>query len=105
MSADPAEGREPVTIREHDQPWAADLESDRHATDSRLVVAEAIDAIEETRPGIPIDLVTHECHGDPIDYLLDPLRSKVPDVAVTGHRRCTCGGYVVTVMRRISGSE
>jgi hypothetical protein len=49
--------------------------------------------------------VTHECHGDPIDYLLDPLRSKVPDVAVTGHRRCTCGGYVVTVMRRISGSE
>ncbi len=105
MSVDPADGREPVTIREHDQPWAADLESDRHANDTRLVVAEAIDAIEGTRLGVPVDLVTHECHGDPMDYLLDPLRSTVPDIAVTGHRRCTCGGYVITVVRRISESE
>lgn len=73
--------------------------------ESILVVAEAIDTIEETRPDVPVDLVTHECHGDPTDYLLDPLRSKVPNVAVTGHCRCTCGGYVITVVRRISGSE
>lgn len=43
--------REPVTRRAHDRPWVADHESEAHAADGQLTVAEAVDAVEQTRAG------------------------------------------------------
>jgi putative CGCGG family rSAM target protein len=94
--------REPVTRREHDHPWVADLEADRHATDRRLTVAEAVDAVEQTGPSQFVDLVTHEQHGHPSSYLYEEVRSVDRSVDISDEGRCSCGGYVtrVTVHRR-----
>lgn len=94
--------REPVTRREHDHPWVADLEADRHATDRRLTVAEAVDAVEQTGPSRFVDLVTHEQHGHPSSYLYDAVRSVDRSIDISDEGRCSCGGYVtrVTVHRR-----
>lgn len=94
--------REPVTRRTHDHPWVADLESDKHAADRQLTVAEAVDAIEQTRPDQSVDLVTHERHGHPMSYLYEAVRSVDRSVALSDEGRCSCGGYVtrVTVYRR-----
>lgn len=90
-------GREPVTRRVHDRPWAADLETDAHAADRQLVVDEALDAVDQTRPGQYVDLVTHERHGHPSTYLYEPIRSLDLQVDVYDEGRCHCGGYVTRV--------
>lgn len=89
--------REPVTRRTHDHPWVADLEADEHATDRQLTVAEAVDAVEQTRSGRFVDLVTHEQHGHPVSYLYEPVRSVDRPVALSDEGRCSCGGYVTRV--------
>jgi len=89
--------REPVTMRRHDRPWAADLETDEHATNRHLTAAEAVDAVEQTRPGNFVDLVTHEQHGHPISYLYKAIRSVDRPVVLSDEGRCSCGGYVTRV--------
>ncbi|MFB6202000.1 MAG: CGCGG family rSAM-modified RiPP protein [Halorhabdus sp.] len=89
--------REPVTRRTHDQPWVADLETDGHAADRRLTVAEAIDAVEQTRAGRYVDLVTHERHGHPASYLYETVRRVDRHVNLSDEGRCSCGGYVTRV--------
>lgn len=89
--------REPVTRREHDEPWVADLESNEHATSQRLTVAEAVDAVEQTRPGHLVDLVTHKRHGHPTSYLYETVRSVDRPVTLSDEGRCSCGGYVTRV--------
>lgn len=90
------EAREPVTTRTHDRPWAADLETDAHAADRSLVVAEAVDAVEATERGF-VDLVTPEPHGDPETYLYPALRARPEVVGCDDEGRCSCGGYVTRV--------
>jgi hypothetical protein len=92
--------REPVTRREHDLPWVADLESDEHAANRRLTVAEAVDAVEQTRPCRFVDLVTHEQHGHPSSYLYEAVRSVDRPVELSDEGRCSCGGYVTRVSVR-----
>lgn len=92
--------REPVTRREHDEPWVADLESDDHAADWQLTVAEAVDAVDQTRPGQFVDLVTHRAHGHPSAYLYEAVRSLEPYIDVADEGRCSCGGYVTRVRVR-----
>ncbi|WP_206425051.1 CGCGG family putative rSAM-modified RiPP protein [Halosimplex salinum] len=89
--------REPVTRRVHDRPWVADLETDEHAADRPLTVAEAVDAVEQTGRGEHVDLVTHERHGDPASYLYEPVRSVDRPVDIAREGRCSCGGYVTRV--------
>lgn len=89
--------REPVTTREHDHPWVADLETEKHAADQRLTVAEAIDAVEQTRDGHFVDLVTHEQHGHPSSYLYRTLRELSRPLELSDEGRCSCGGYVTRV--------
>jgi len=89
--------REPVTMRTHDRPWAADLETQVHATDRELVVVEALEAIEQTRPGQFVDLVTHEQHGHPSTYLYDRLVALSVNCELSDQGRCPCGGYVTRV--------
>lgn len=88
------DGREPVTPREHDQPWAADLETKKHADDKELVIEESLDAVKQTQPGQYVDLITHESHGHPSTYLYPVLESLGDHLEITASDRCTCGGYV-----------
>lgn len=90
-------GREPVTRHEHDRPWVADLETVEHADDRQLTIAEAVDAVEQTRPGRFVDLVTHERHGHPASYLYEAVRSADRNVDISERGRCSCGGYVTRV--------
>lgn len=90
-------GREPVTTRRHDHSWAADLETADHASDRRLTVAEAVDAVEQTAPGRFVDLVTAQRHGHPSSYLYEPLRAATRSADVVDAGRCSCGGYVTRV--------
>lgn len=86
--------REPVTRRQHDRPWVADLEADKHAANRQLTVAEAVEAIEQTESGHFVDLVTHERHGHPTSYLYGAVLSVDRPVALADEGRCTCGGFV-----------
>ncbi|MFB6195273.1 MAG: hypothetical protein ABEI80_03815 [Haloplanus sp.] len=95
--ADAYAGREPVTRATHDRPWVADLETDDHAAERRLIVAEAVDAVEQTRAGRFVDLVTHERHGHPASYLHEAVRAVDRPVALSDEGRCSCGGYVTRV--------
>jgi len=94
--------REPVTRRDHDEPWVADLESHEHAADRVLTVSEAVDAVEQTRAGRFVDLITHERHGHPSSYLYETVVSVDRPVAVSDEGRCSCGGYVTRVTVRPS---
>jgi hypothetical protein len=89
--------REPVTRRDHDRPWVANLESDEHAANQRLTVAEAVDAVEQTHPDRFVDLVTHERHGHPSSYLYEAVRSVDRPIELSDEGRCSCGGYVTRV--------
>jgi len=89
--------REPVTMRVHDRPWAADLETQAHAADRELVVVEALEAIEQTRPGQFVDLVTHAEHGHPSTYLYDRVEAEDVECELSEQERCPCGGYVTRV--------
>jgi putative CGCGG family rSAM target protein len=89
--------REPVTMRTHDRPWVADLETDDHASDRSLTVAEAVDAVEQTCSGRFVDLVTHERHGHPSSYLYEAVRSVNRRIDISAEGRCSCGGYVTRV--------
>jgi len=89
--------REPVTRWEHDEPWVADLEADEHATDRKLTVSEAVDAVEQTQAGRFVDLVTHERHGHPSSYLYETVLAVDRPVDLSDEGRCSCGGYVTRV--------
>lgn len=89
--------REPVMRREHDRSWVADLRADQHATDRQLTIAEAVDAVELTRPGRYVDLVTHRRHGHPSSFLYTAVRSVDRSVDLSDEGRCSCGGYVTRV--------
>lgn len=91
------DAREPVTRRVHDRPWVADLGTADHAENRQLLVAEAVDAVEQTIRGIHVDIVTHERHGHPSDYLYANLRSIGASIEITDEGRCDCGGYVTRV--------
>lgn len=95
-----SDGREPVTRSRHDHPWAADLESEKHANDRELLVGEALDAVRQTRTGQHVDLVTHETHGHPATYLYPVLESLDRDIEITDAGRCACGGYVSRILLR-----
>lgn len=90
-------GREPVTRHDHNQAWVADLETDEHGMNRELIIAEAVDAIEQIRPGRFVDLVTHERHGRPTSYLYEAIRSVDWCVDISDRGRCSCGGYVTRV--------
>lgn len=91
------EAREPVTRRIHEMPWIAGLETAKHAANRRLVIEEALDAFAQTATGYHVDIVTHETHGHPANYLYSHLNAIDSDLEVTDCGRCSCGGYVTRV--------
>lgn len=91
------DAREPVTRRTHDRPWVANLETTAHATDRKLLIAEAVDAVDQTTSGTYVDVVTHGHHGHPKEFLYERLLSETPASTLIEKGRCKCGGYVTRV--------
>lgn len=89
--------REPVTTRGHERPWTADLTSPRHRADRELVVAEAVDAVDQTAEGTVVEIVTPAIHGNPDAYLCEALSSAAEGAAVRYRGRCECGSYAMAV--------
>lgn len=98
---DPAADVEPVTRREHDVSWSANLEKPHHAADRELVVSQAKDAVEATAAGTHVNLVTHGDHGRPETYLWEELEAEFEDADVDLEieyvDQCGCGGHVTRV--------
>lgn len=89
-------GTEPVTDHVHGSAWAADLERPEHAADRELLVEEAITAVENTVEGSFVQLVTHEAHGHPSEYLYEPLEETFGDAVHWEYVcQCNCGGHIV----------
>lgn len=91
------ENAEPVSDEVHENSWSANLELPEHAADRDRLVAEAIAAVERTAPGYHVNLVTHEAHGHPADYLYDELEAAFEDLEYEHVDQCGCGGHVVRV--------
>lgn len=89
----------PVTDHVHENSWSANLETPEHADDQDLVVSQAIEAVEHTAPGNHVNLVTHENHGHPSEYLFPALAAEfgAEDIDWEYVEQCGCGGYVVRV--------
>lgn len=88
---------EPVTDHLHKNSWSANLEKPEHGEDRELVVRQAIDAIEHTAEGYHVNLVTHENHGHPSEYLYAALEAEFGGESVEWEyiEQCGCGGHVV----------
>jgi putative CGCGG family rSAM target protein len=91
----------PVTETDHENSWSANLELEHHADSEALVIEQAIEAVERTAPGYHVNLVTHEAHGDPADYLHPELEAAFGDAPLSWELvdQCGCGGYVTRVHR------
>ena len=89
-----------VGVTAHDASWSANLETDEYAGDEARVVADAIVAVESTRPGFHVNLVTHGANGHPETYLYEALDRAFGDaVDYEFVDQCGCGGYVTRVRR------
>lgn len=86
------------SVEHHETSWSINLEKPRYGEDRELVLADAIDAVERTANGTHVNLVTHEAHGDPREYLFEHLAESLGDAADWEFvERCGCGGYVTRV--------
>jgi putative CGCGG family rSAM target protein len=90
---------QPVTDHIHENSWSANLEKPEHAENRGLVVDQAIEVIEYTTGGNHVNLVTHEAHGHPEDYLYDALADRFDGEGIRWEHRAQrgCGGHVVRV--------
>lgn len=78
--------------------WSENLELEKHSEDIELVKKEAIEAVEKTAKGYFVNLVTHENHGHPSNYLDKFLKKYFGDEIKTEYiDQCGCGGYVTRV--------
>jgi putative CGCGG family rSAM target protein len=82
----------------HDGSWSKNLETEAYADDEERVVGDAIAAVEATRPGVHVNLVTHPAHGHPREYLYEELSESFGDALDIEYvEQCGCGGYVTRV--------
>jgi putative CGCGG family rSAM target protein len=89
---------DPVTEEFHEGSWSANLERDQYADDPDLVLAHALDAVDQTAAGTHVNLVTHGAHGHPETYLYDVLDAELPDGTDYEYvDQCGCGGHVTRV--------
>lgn len=90
---------EPVTDHVHSNSWSANLEKPEHGDDDEFVVRQAIEAVEHTADGNHVNLVTHENHGHPSEYLFAALEDEFGDEDIDWEYidQCGCGGHVVRV--------
>ena len=84
-----------------DKDWTKDLEHDDYEWNIDLIIADALQAVEETKKGCYVNLVTAERFGNPVDYLLPLLKELYPKtVNIKFIDQCGCGGYVLRVWKK-----
>lgn len=93
------EESKPVTDQFHTNSWSANLEEPQYAEDLALLSRHAIEAVEQTESGYHVNLVTHQVHGHPEEYLFETLHSQFgnDDIVWEYIDQCGCGGHVVRV--------
>ncbi|AOM83756.1 CGCGG family putative rSAM-modified RiPP protein [Salisediminibacterium beveridgei] len=78
--------------------WSASLEHGDYATDRALVIRHGLEAIEETAEGTHVNLVTPAGFGNPLKYLMSPIRQLYGNaVDIEFIDQCGCGGYVLRI--------
>lgn len=77
--------------------WSVNLELDHHSDDPELVIEEAKEAVRQTASGYFVNLVTHENHDHPREYLYDELQEEFDSIELEYVSQCGCGGYVTRV--------
>lgn len=78
--------------------WSVNLETEEYASDRKLILKDAIQAIRDTTPGSYVNLAVTEAFGDPADYLVPELVRVFQDkVDIRFIDQCGCGGYVFKV--------
>lgn len=83
-----------------DKDWTKDLEHDEYENDIDLIIKDAITAVEETKAGVYVNLVTSEVFGSPVDYLQPLLEQMFPNqIRIKFIDQCGCGGYVLRVWK------
>lgn len=84
--------------------WSLNLEDSYFETHPEDVIAESMAAIQRTKEGYYVNLVTPGACGDPRDWLIPQLSAQVrqANLPVRDIRyidQCGCGGYVTRVFR------
>ncbi|MDP4087249.1 MAG: CGCGG family rSAM-modified RiPP protein [Bacillota bacterium] len=83
-----------------DKDWTKDLEHDEYENDIDLIIKDALIAVQETKIGCFVNLVTSNVFGNPVDYL-QPLLEKMfsNQLRIKFIDQCGCGGYVLRVWK------
>ncbi|MEH7072472.1 CGCGG family putative rSAM-modified RiPP protein [Neobacillus drentensis] len=83
-----------------DKDWTKDLEHDEYEMSIDLIITDALQAVEETKKGCYVNLVTAERFGNPVNYL-QPLLEELytNNVNIKFINQCGCGGYVLRVWK------
>ena len=84
--------------------WSLNLEDPYYETHLDEIFTESVDAARQTKEGCYVNLVTPGVHGDPRDWLIEPLlvRLQAESLAIREVRyidECGCGGHVTRVFR------
>lgn len=80
--------------------WTKDLEHDEYEHDIDLIISDALLAIEETKAGCFVNLVTSVVFGNPVDYLHPLIQELYAEhVKIKFIDQCGCGGYVLRVWK------
>lgn len=83
-----------------DKDWTKDLEHDEYENDIDLIIKDAMTAVEETKEGCYVNLVTSEVFGNPESYLKPLLEEVFPgQLRIKFIDQCGCGGYVLRVWK------
>lgn len=83
-----------------DKDWTKDLEHDEYELNIDLIINDALQAVEETKKGCFVNLVTASMFGNPVDYLQPLIEELFPKkVMIKFIDQCGCGGYVLRVWK------
>lgn len=94
--------KEIAVLKEGD--WSLNLEDPYYETHPEELLAESLDAIQRTKEGHYVNLVTPEACGDPRDWLIPQLSAMAQQANLSVREiryidQCGCGGYVTRVFR------
>ncbi|QOR65128.1 CGCGG family rSAM-modified RiPP protein [Cytobacillus suaedae] len=83
-----------------DRDWSMNLEEPEYENDINLLIEKAIKAVQQTKKGCYVNLVTPVIFGNPTQFLstlLDEVFNKSIRHKYIDH--CGCGGYVYRVWK------
>lgn len=93
-------GNEIAPLKEGD--WSLNLEDPYYENRLEEVFTESLEAIQRTKAGHYVNLVTHGACGDPRDWLIPELPERLQQAGLSVREiryidECGCGGFVTRV--------